>query len=153
MKGNDGTGNKVDRDDWETPQWLFDKLNDQYKFEFDCCATENNSKCRLFSSNLQDNKGIPYISWMNPPFSKADIMIKHFFKIIPKGVAIYRIDNIESYLWHFILNNADWVFIIRGRINYEGHKGKGSRFGSALFGVGLPPPKDIEGVALKRHLS
>ena len=81
MKGNDGTGNKVDRDDWETPQWLFDKLNDQYKFEFDCCATENNSKCRLFSSNLQDNKGIPYISWMNPPFSKADIMIKHFLNM------------------------------------------------------------------------
>jgi len=27
MKGNDGSGNNPGRDEWETPQSLFDKLN------------------------------------------------------------------------------------------------------------------------------
>ena len=49
-KANDGTGNNANRDDWETPQWLFDILNKQYKFKFDCCADNNNRKvCNYFS--------------------------------------------------------------------------------------------------------
>lgn len=26
MKGNDGTGNIIERDIWQTPQWMFDIL-------------------------------------------------------------------------------------------------------------------------------
>jgi len=28
-QGNDGSGNVEERDDWQTPQWLFNKLNKQ----------------------------------------------------------------------------------------------------------------------------
>lgn len=151
MNGNDGTGNNVNRDDWETPQELWEKLNEQYIFTVDCCASKQNTKCPLwfdiFESKLwEDNK----IHWINPPFSKADQMIKHFFKVVKKGVGIYRCDNIETSLWNFILIKADWVHIIKGRTNYVGHEGKGARFGSALFGIGLPPPKGINGVTVKK---
>ena len=47
-KGNDGTGNIEERDDWETPQWLFDILNAQYNFDFDCCADDKNTKCHAW---------------------------------------------------------------------------------------------------------
>ena len=33
------------RDDWETPQDFFDKLNAQYHFTLDPCSSDTNAKC------------------------------------------------------------------------------------------------------------
>lgn len=92
----------------------------------------------------------PRASWMNPPFSKALEMFKHFFEIIPNGVAIYRCDNMETKVWQeVIFPNASWVFIPNKRIAYEGMDGKGSRFPSALIGLNVEPVLGIEGTSLK----
>ncbi len=153
-KGNDGTGNITERDNWETPKKLWNKLDNQYKFNFDCCASENNSKCEEWSEEFDILPKVlfdfKYICWMNPPFSLAREMFEHFFKVVSKGVAIYRCDNLETSLWQeVILANADWVFIPKGRISYEGKEGKGSRFPSALIGKGIPIPKELKGFTLK----
>lgn len=155
MSGNDGSGNNEDRDSWETPQKLFDKLNKQYNFSLDCCATKGNSKCIFWENDFLNRTftNNNNASWMNPPFSKAKEMIEHFFKIIKKGVLIYRFDNPETYLWKFIYEKADWIFVFRGRVNYEGMEGKGSRFPSALAGIGVEPPKDIEGTVFFSRIS
>lgn len=149
MKGNNGTGNTVDRDDWETPQWLWDKLNEQYHFTIDCCSSEENAKCYGrcddFTLHFGDSR---YTYWMNPPFSKAKEMFKHFIKIDARGVCIFRCDNLETEVWQFILEHASWVHFIKGRINYEGHEGKGARFPSALIGFGVREPENIEGQTL-----
>jgi len=42
--GNDGTGNIIERDEWETSQELWAELDEQYNFKFDCCANKNNKK-------------------------------------------------------------------------------------------------------------
>jgi len=160
MKGVDkGKGNVVSRDDWQTPEWLFDILDEQYKFRFDLCASDKNSKCmKFFSENnsfLDVKQNNHYLvgssSRMNPPFSKAKQMIYHFFKVVNTGVGIYRADNMETKVWQFILNNADWVHIFDKRINYEGKKGSGAVFGSALFGIGLTAPKGLGGTTLKKY--
>lgn len=154
MKANNGKGNIPERDEWETKQELFDKLNKQYGFIFDCCATEKNTKCPWWSEDFIDTKKNlnaiqPRCSWMNPPFSKANIMFKHFFEVIDKGVAIYRCDNIETALWQkVILPNCSWIFIPDKRVSYEGLDGNGARFPSALIGVGVEPPKNLEGTTL-----
>ncbi len=150
MKGNNGSGNVVERDDWETPQWLFDILNKQYNFKIDCCATRFNSKCpRSFGDFEFYNGDIKGNCWMNPPFSNAYDMFYHFFLVVKNGVAIFRCDNMETKIWHeIILKKASWIFIPRGRISYEGKVGKGSRFPSALIGINVEPIKDIDGVTL-----
>ena len=33
------------KDDWETPQWLFDKLDSEFHFTLDPCANDLNHKC------------------------------------------------------------------------------------------------------------
>jgi hypothetical protein len=152
-KGNDGKGNIESRDDWQTPQWLFDLLNKQYVFKFDCCATKHNHKCLIWSKSFEIEKEINVVSWMNPPFSKAKEMFSHFFKEVKQGVAIYRSDNLETRIWQdIILEKADWIFIPKGRIVYQYNpllrNGKGSRFPSALIGVGLEPVIGIEGKLL-----
>lgn len=152
MKGNNGTGNIIERDDWQTPQWLFDKLHKQYKFKFDCCASKETTKLDSWSENFELTSGSIIkntICWMNPPFSKAEDMFKHFFEVVSNGIAIYRCDNLETGLWQkHILKNVDWVFIPKGRISYEGKEGTGSRFPSALIGIGLDAPKELEGYTL-----
>ena len=79
-----------DRDTWQTPQELWDKLDEQYSFGFDCCASKDNKKTRLFSNDFLLMKEFmfkenPLCCWMNPPFSKAYAMFEHFFKVTDKG--------------------------------------------------------------------
>ncbi len=152
MKANSGKGNNVSRDEWETPKWLFDILHKQYKFTADCCANSENAKVYHYSDDFLSIKESDIISWMNPPFSIAWKMIEHFFKVIKRGVAIYRADNFETGIWqNVIFPNADWIFIPNRRINYEGLSGEGSRFPSALIGIGVEPPKELSGVTLFVH--
>lgn len=153
-KGNDGKGNIPERDEWETPSWVFDPLMDQYGFEFDCCAIEKNTKTKEFSKeDFQDIMELDKIAWMNPPFSKAYAMFRHFFKIVKKGVAIYRCDNLETALWQKeIFPNCSWIFIPNKRIVYEGMDGNGSRFPSALIGFNVPKPTGLKGVILEVSL-
>lgn len=151
MKAN-RSGNIESRDDWETPNILWDKLDEQYNFQVDCCANKHNYKVNLhcedfeitIKSNFIINTNV-LTCWMNPPFSKAKKMFEHFFKVVSKGVAIYRCDNLETKIWQeIILRNADWIFIFDYRINYTGKKGTGS----ALIGIGVKPPKSLTGTTL-----
>ena len=152
MKGNNGKGNVIERDEWETPEELFRKLHSQYNFYFDCCATRENTKTEFYAKDfLNVNKKDFYneMCWINPPFSKAKEILEHFFKVVDVGVGIYRADNFETKIWqNIIFKNADWVFIPKGRVNYEGMKGSGCRFPSALFGINCEPPKNVDGQIL-----
>ena len=42
---------------WETPQYLFDRLNDEFKFELDVCANNDTAKCEygFYSDNEDDH--------------------------------------------------------------------------------------------------
>lgn len=58
--------------EWETPQDFFEKLNEEYHFELDVCATADNAKCERYFTKEQDGlkqewKGC---CWMNPPYGK-----------------------------------------------------------------------------------
>jgi site-specific DNA-methyltransferase (adenine-specific) len=59
------------RQDFETPQWFFDRLNDHYNFTLDAAATSKNKKCKKFFG--RKNSALKQ-SWMsqrifcNPPY-------------------------------------------------------------------------------------
>lgn len=119
-------------------------------FLFDCCASSDNAKCQAYSVNFEDVVAVDGTAWMNPPFSKAAEMFMHFFKAARQGVAIYRCDNFETDIWQTaIFPFCAWVFIPRGRVNYEGQDGPGARFPSALIGIGVQPPHGIDGTLLQ----
>jgi len=146
MKANNGKGNVSQRDFWKTPDFVFNILDNQYSFSFDCCADVSNKKCVEFSDDFESIARTGGVAWMNPPFSKALDMFIHFFNIVDSGVAIYRCDNLETAIWQdLILKNSDWVFFFKGRIEYEGQQASGARFPSALIGVGLDRPVGLRG--------
>lgn len=61
------------RDDWETPQELFDELDAEFRFTLDAAANENNHKCPVYfteSDNaLVKNWGGQRV-FCNPPYGK-----------------------------------------------------------------------------------
>ena len=59
-------------DMWETPQDLFDKLNEEFHFNLDVCATADNAKCAAFYSPEQDGLIQPWYGncWCNPPYGR-----------------------------------------------------------------------------------
>lgn len=59
-------------DMWSTPQYFFDRLNEEYGFTIDVCATKENAKCEKFFSPEEDGlkqswKGM---CWLNPPYGR-----------------------------------------------------------------------------------
>lgn len=45
-------------DMWATPQWLFDKLDEEFHFTVDVCAVVENAKCKTFFSPEMDGLSI-----------------------------------------------------------------------------------------------
>jgi len=56
----------------ETPQGLFDILNEEFHFELDVCATSENAKCKKYYSPAEDclKQEWKGICWMNPPYGR-----------------------------------------------------------------------------------
>lgn len=63
---------KSDRHDWETPQFLFDGLNAEFRFELDVCATAKTAKCRRYFTPEDDGLTQEWagVCWMNPPYGR-----------------------------------------------------------------------------------
>jgi len=59
--------------EWSTPQDLFDKLNDEFHFDIDVCATKENAKCEYYytiiSDGLKHNWNEQRV-WCNPPYGR-----------------------------------------------------------------------------------
>ena len=70
------------KNDWETPQELFDLLNIYYRFTIDACATRANAKCARFFSPEEDSLTQDWggeTVWCNPPYSakQQDAFVKN----------------------------------------------------------------------------
>jgi|GEM_PF-1516840 len=66
------------RQDWETPQDFFDRLDAEFAFDLDVCATRSNAKCERFYSKADDGLAQPWTGtcWCNPPYRQ----IKHWLR-------------------------------------------------------------------------
>jgi hypothetical protein len=58
---------------WSTPQDLFDKLDREFGFTLDVCATADNAKCAKFYTKAEDGLAQPWsgVCWMNPLHGKT----------------------------------------------------------------------------------
>lgn len=61
--------------EWETPQDLFDKLDKEFNFYADVCATKENAKCPVYITKKNDALSHSWsagnnFNWMNPPYGR-----------------------------------------------------------------------------------
>ena len=118
--------------EWETPQDLFAKLDEQYGFTLDVCATFLNTKCNKFYDKDQDGLRQNWkenICWMNPPYGRE------IGKWIKKAYESAHIDwqhtgatvvcllpaRTDTAWWHDYCMKGEITFL-RGRLKFGGHK-------------------------------
>jgi site-specific DNA-methyltransferase (adenine-specific) len=114
-------------DEWATPQWLFDKLNEEFHFTLDVCANEDNAKCKTFFSKVQDGLQQQWdgVIWCNPPYGRQ---IKQWVKKASEAAAsgntvVMLIPARTDTEWfhEYVYGKAEIRFI-RGRVKFGGSK-------------------------------
>ena len=113
------------KDDWETPQKLFEELDKKYFFTLDPCATPNNAKCENFLTREDNGLTTDWgynIVFMNPPYGR-DIKLwvrKAYEESRNKCLVVCLIPaRTDTSYWHdYIFPYAEIEFL-RGRLNFE----------------------------------
>ena len=118
MKGRDGL---TQSDHWSTPSWLYDKLNQEFSFDFDPCPLH------------ADFDGLS-ISWgksnfVNPPYNRVDKpkFIQKAYEEYLRGktcVLLIPASVSTKQFIELILPNAEIRFI-KGRVAFSGYNTKG----------------------------
>lgn len=117
------------RPDWETPQDLFDKLNDEFLFAVDVAASAENKKCGTYYDEECDAFKYswgPGTCWMNPPYGKTitEWVKKAEWEARNNGATVVGLlpARTDTKWFHdYVLDKAEIRFI-KGRLKFVGAK-------------------------------
>ena len=113
--------------EWETPQTLFDQLNDEFEFTLDPCATAENAKCAKFYTKEQDGLSQSWAGesvFMNPPYGReiAEWCEKACYEVDTFAmVGLLPARTSTAWFHDFIYKHSEIRFI-RGRLKFSGMK-------------------------------
>ena len=109
-------------DNWKTPIEFYNKLNDEFKFDFDPCPYNENSINK-------ENDGL-LINWgkrnfVNPPYSRKlkESFVLRSIEMAKNGklcVMLLPVSTSTNLFHNHILPNADEIRFIKGRIKFIG---------------------------------
>jgi len=126
------TENKIEtgNDEWQTPDDLYEKLHEEFNFEVDLCAKQNNTKCQnwsediaLFVESEQSDKYNQF--WINPPYSRGNIdeAMSYVCKLHEEGkiiTGLVRLDPTAKWFKKFVDGVASEVRLLDKRIRFKG---------------------------------
>ena len=122
--------------EWSTPQYFFDKLDETYNFGLDTASTKENAKCNLYlteednslSCDWQDKLNDDNESiWCNPPYGRElGKWVEKAYQESTLGdskVVMLIPSRTDTKYWHrWIFGKASKVFFIKGRLKFGGHE-------------------------------
>ena len=115
---------------WATPQDFYDKLNSEFHFTLDPCATPHNAKCVKFYTKEQDGLRKDWggnTVFCNPPYGR-DIYawVRKCFmeaqKINTIVVMLIPARTDTRYFHEFIYHKAREIRFIKGRLKFGDQK-------------------------------
>lgn len=116
--------------EWETPQWLFDKLDAEFHFGLDACATPENAKCEKFFT--KEDGGLTQ-SWagcgavfVNPPYGRQiHQWIARVWQTARAGITVVMLlpARTDSRWWHDYIMRASEIRFIKGRLRFTDQDG------------------------------
>lgn len=123
---------KNEKDEWKTPDWLFDLLNEEFHFKCDAAATKENTKLKLYMNNALVRtwaaEGGPY--FMNPPYSGHQInkfMEKALKESLNGAIVVCLVPvSSDTQWWHRNVMEAQEIRFIEGRVDYVGYDSEGN---------------------------
>lgn len=114
-------------DQWATPKWLYDELDQEFSFNFDPCP--------LTDSEIPPEKDGLLIDWgtsnyINPPYSRKlkEAFIRKAVEESQKGklcVMLLPVSTSTAIFHDVVKPNATEIRFLRGRVSFEGYNTKG----------------------------
>ena len=124
-------------EEWGTPQGLFNKLNKEFSFTLDICASKENAKCPKYYTKEEDALKQEWggVIWMNPPYGrKIGIWVKKAKEAATqeKATVVCLLPaRTDTAWWHDYVMKANEIRLIRGRLKFGDGKGS-APFPSAI---------------------
>lgn len=144
MKFTEGLKSSL-TDEWPTPRDLFERLDREFNFTLDVCATDNNHKCDHYFTKEQDGLSQDWtgVCWMNPPYGREiGRWMKKAYESSSKGAIVVCLlpARTDTAWWHDYAMKASEIRLIRGRLKF-GDATTTAPFPSAIaiFGTGPGP--------------
>jgi phage N-6-adenine-methyltransferase len=149
---------------WRTPKEMFKYFNDQYSFECDVAASDDNHLCDYYFTEEIDALSYPWeiqiapglYVWCNPPYSKPLPWIE---KVITEsqesGIGSVILLNCDmSTKWAKLLTkvSCEIIFITEGRIAFLDGEGKAIGGNNKSQMVIIIPPYVRAGEPVTRYL-
>ena len=111
-------------DEWSTPQHLFDSLNEEFHFDLDPCATEQNHKCEKYftldQNGLEKSWG-GYKVFCNPPYSSIAKWVEKAYKEAQKENTIVVMlipSRTDTKYFHDFIYHRSEIRFVRGRLKF-----------------------------------
>ncbi len=121
------------KDTWQTPKEFFSKINAEFNFDLDACASSENKLCDLFfsaeNSALENDwagDGIKS-AFINPPYSQTRIFLNRAAQQAKAhNVTVVALVNANTDTVWFkeCYQSASEIRLITGRISFVGANGK-----------------------------
>jgi site-specific DNA-methyltransferase (adenine-specific) len=114
------------RQDWGTPQALFDALDAEFGFDLDAAASPENAKCERYLS--EDALSVDWHAlgnriWLNPPYGREIgkwIEKAYLESVAGACVVCLTFARTDTQWWHRWALRAAEVRLIEGRITFAG---------------------------------
>lgn len=128
-------------EDWQTPRWLFDKLNALHKFDVDAAASPKNKMVDRFWGKKRDALRQDWSSlgvWCNPPYGAGlEKWILHALieRDAARVICLLLPARTETKWWQHLTLSGGTVQFIKGRVHFTdetGHTGR-PRMGSVVW--------------------
>lgn len=124
--------------EWATPQDFFDRLNKQFNFTLDPCATPENAKCEKFFTEEDDGLTQDWGGhrvFCNPPYGRGlKDWVRKAYEESKKGALVVMLipARTDTSYWHeFIVGGGADIRFLRGRLKF-GDGANSAPFPSAL---------------------
>jgi len=99
-----------EKDEWRTEPVLFNLLDQEFNFQLDVAATDDNALCPVYFTKEQNALELPWADWFsappaifcNPPFSQVGPFLLKGREEAAKGatcVFLVRADGLETVWW------------------------------------------------------
>lgn len=111
------------KEEWETPQDFFNKLNDEFNFTVDVCALPENAKCKKYYTpeidGLSQDWSVDTV-WCNPPYGrKIGEWIKKAAESTSTVVMLLPARTDTKWFHEYIYNKSEIRFV-KGRLKFGG---------------------------------
>jgi len=105
-------------DNWKTPESVYEKLNNEFNFDFDPCPLNESPK--FDGLEIEWGKS----NFVNPPYSQIAKWCEKSYNEYKKGKTVVMLipSRTDTIYWHNYIMKANEIRFIKGRLKFGNSK-------------------------------